>query len=134
MISVDTVDQVERWLDNRSNSLKKERCRSISARCIGILVHVIATAMLVLTLLAGCGKAESTETAALPTDTPSPTNTPMPPIGASAASEAQPPLSSSRVIAFFSDRDGNEEIYIMNADGSDQKRLTHNDAEDEFPT
>ena len=29
-------------------------------------------------------------------------------------------------IAFISDRDGNDEIYIMNADGSEQKRLTNN--------
>ncbi len=28
-------------------------------------------------------------------------------------------------IAFVSNRDGNSEIYIMNADGSDQRRLTH---------
>ena len=29
-------------------------------------------------------------------------------------------------IAFTSDRDGNWEIYVMNADGSEQKRLTNN--------
>ena len=33
-------------------------------------------------------------------------------------------------IAFQSNRDGNEEIYIMNADGSGQTRLTDNPAED----
>ena len=33
-------------------------------------------------------------------------------------------------IAFKSKRDANYEIYIMNADGSGQKRLTFNDAED----
>ena len=27
-------------------------------------------------------------------------------------------------IVFFSDRDGNGEIYVMNADGSEQRRLT----------
>ena len=36
-------------------------------------------------------------------------------------------------IAFASDRDGNFEIYVMNADGSGQTRLTHNDASDSFP-
>src|SRR5215217_2023383 len=29
-------------------------------------------------------------------------------------------------IAFTSQRDGNEEVYAMNADGADQTRLTHN--------
>ncbi len=30
---------------------------------------------------------------------------------------------SDGLIAFVSDRDGNDEIYVMNADGSDQRRL-----------
>jgi Tol biopolymer transport system component len=34
-------------------------------------------------------------------------------------------------IAFYSERDGNQEIYVMNAaDGSNQTRLTNNDADD----
>ena len=36
-------------------------------------------------------------------------------------------------IAFVSDRDGNDEIYVMNADGSGQTRLTRNDARDNQP-
>ena len=36
-------------------------------------------------------------------------------------------------IAFVSSRDGNAEIYIMNADGSGVTRLTTNSANDEFP-
>ncbi len=36
-------------------------------------------------------------------------------------------------IAFVSDRDGNQEIYIMNADGSGQVNLTQNAAPDEDP-
>ncbi|MHB9106289.1 MAG: TolB family protein [Armatimonadota bacterium] len=41
--------------------------------------------------------------------------------------EAGLPLSpaASEYIAFVSDRDGATEIYVMNADGSDQRRLTH---------
>ncbi len=34
-------------------------------------------------------------------------------------------------IVFYSDRDGNQEIYVMNAaDGSNQTRLTYNDVQD----
>ncbi len=36
-------------------------------------------------------------------------------------------------IVFVSDRNGNREIYSMNADGSNQTRLTTNAANDEFP-
>jgi tricorn protease-like protein len=37
-------------------------------------------------------------------------------------------------IAFDSDRDGNDEIYVMNADGSNQTRLTDNSASDSSPS
>jgi hypothetical protein len=37
-------------------------------------------------------------------------------------------------IAFASDRDGNFEIYVMNADGSGVTRLTNNPADDRFPS
>jgi len=36
-------------------------------------------------------------------------------------------------IAFQSDRDGNWEIYLMDADGAQQVRLTHHEAQDEMP-
>jgi TolB protein len=36
-------------------------------------------------------------------------------------------------IAFVSDRDANMEIYVMNADGSDQTNLTRNSAHDTSP-
>ena len=42
-------------------------------------------------------------------------------------------LDGSR-IAFSSYRDGNLEIYVMNADGSDQTRLTDNDVPDSSPS
>ena len=44
----------------------------------------------------------------------------------------QPAITLGR-IAFASDRDGNAEIYVMNADGSDQIRLTDDPAFDTFP-
>lgn len=44
-----------------------------------------------------------------------------------------PPSEDTR-IAFTSDRDGNGEVYVMNADGSNQVRLTNNPGYDEHPT
>jgi TolB protein len=58
-----------------------------------------------------------------PTLTPSPTSTPEPALGG----------SSAGLIAFYSERDGNPEIYIMNADGSGLKRLTDDPAHDVCP-
>ena len=37
-------------------------------------------------------------------------------------------------IAFYSRRDGNNEIYIMNIDGNNETRLTNNAADDSFPS
>ena len=37
-------------------------------------------------------------------------------------------------IAFTSGRDGNSEIYVMDADGRNQRRLTHHPAEDGWPS
>ena len=37
-------------------------------------------------------------------------------------------------IAFVSERDGNDEIYVMNVDGSEQKNLTNNPAYDTGPS
>jgi len=36
-------------------------------------------------------------------------------------------------IAFDSERDGNREVYVMNPDGSGQKNLTKNSADDYMP-
>ena len=86
----------------------------------------IAVALCAL-LLVACSSDSSEELAALqePVSTmqtelaqPSPT----PPTTAT-------PAATSR-IAFASDRDGNGEIYLMNADGSNQTRLTNNLGQD----
>ncbi len=42
--------------------------------------------------------------------------------------------ADGRRIAFVTDRDGNPEIYVMNADGTDQTRLTTDPASDSYPT
>jgi dipeptidyl aminopeptidase/acylaminoacyl peptidase len=46
---------------------------------------------------------------------------------------ATPILIGNGKIAFMTSRDGNNEIYVMNADGSNQTRLTTNSVDDEFP-
>ena len=64
-----------------------------------------------------------------PTKTPQATATAVPPTPTPRPPTATPtatPIPSAR-IAFTSDRDGNGEIYVMNADGSSQRRLTRND-------
>src|SRR2546430_1193376 len=45
-----------------------------------------------------------------------------------------PTLRANGKIAFTSDRDGNREIYVMNADGTNQVRLTNNPVVDDHPT
>lgn len=37
-------------------------------------------------------------------------------------------------ISFMSNRDGNDEIYLMNIDGSSQVNLTNNSADDWLPS
>jgi len=41
--------------------------------------------------------------------------------------------NANGMIAFYSHRDGNIEIYIMNPDGSDQRRVTFNEYDDDSP-
>jgi formylglycine-generating enzyme required for sulfatase activity len=57
------------------------------------------------------------------------------PVASTPTATVLPPLSGSGggVIAFVSDRDGNDEIYTMNADGSDQRNLTRNPFSDTDP-
>ena len=70
-----------------------------------------------------------------PTPTPVPTPTPTPtPTATSADNDSSSwPLDGSK-IAFSSNRDGNLEIYVMDADGSNQTRLTDNSADNYVPS
>lgn len=51
-----------------------------------------------------------------------------------AGSAPASPAGAAGLIAFSSDRDGNFEIYVMNADGSRQRRLTNNEFGDSDPS
>lgn len=56
---------------------------------------------------------------------------PLPPTPTVTPSPAPTPVGGANgLIAFTSRRDGNSEIYLMNADGSDQRNLTNDPAED----
>jgi dipeptidyl aminopeptidase/acylaminoacyl peptidase len=56
--------------------------------------------------------------------------------GKSARGDVQTPAWSpdGRKLAFVSERDGNAEIYVMNADGSGQENLTRQPASDSHPS
>ncbi len=80
------------------------------------------------TITPAAAPAVKATTAVSPTPVPAPTAAPLtapPPPG---------PVSSDGRIAFSSARDGNHEIYVMDADGSDQTRLTSNPADDGMPS
>ena len=59
----------------------------------------------------------------------------QPPVGPAALAPAPPPPppSGSGRVAFVSNRDGNSEIYVMNADGTGLTRLTNDPAVDAYP-
>ena len=69
-----------------------------------------------------------------PTPTPMPTPAPATRLTDNDAIDVSPDWSpDGQRIAFFSDRDGNLDIYVMNADGSGLARLTYDGANDGVP-
>jgi dipeptidyl aminopeptidase/acylaminoacyl peptidase len=76
---------------------------------------VIALALVALLLASACG--EGRQQAGAPTLTAGP----------------NPGAPATGRIAFDSNRDGNAEVYVMNADGSGQTNLTNNPAGDVSP-
>lgn len=105
--------------------------------------YVLGVLALASLLLAGCelislipnSPMPAVTATQTPMHTPIPTATGMPtPTSTLTSSPTPSRLGGGRgQIAFFSDRDGNAEIYVMNADGTDQTRLTNNSAFDWDP-
>ena len=62
-----------------------------------------------------------------------PTVDPIPPVEQTPEIEDTGCLDEESKIAFVSNRDGNNEIYVMNADGSCQTNITNNPADDKLP-
>ena len=104
--------------------------------------QVILVTMIAFTLVSGCRPAIPVVTPALPTptqthvlpslqaETPEQADTPIPP------TPAPLPLPSgggSGEIAFVSERDGMAQIYVMSADGSDQRYLTQDRQDHWYP-
>jgi hypothetical protein len=110
--------------------------------------------IIILSLIFGCGGEQETrtlapapisrathtlETTASPTETPARATAGLPPSPLAATSPPEPmataaPVARSGLIPFTSERDGNAEIYVKRADGSDPRRLTHDPAYDGWPT
>lgn len=75
----------------------------------------------------------ATDTPAPPTDTPfPPTDTPQSPTPTPTNTPKPRPVSKGK-IAFVSDRDGDNEIFVVNDDSSDLQKLTTNNTEDSNP-
>lgn len=105
---------------------------------------ILVISLLLSLALTGCGGTKPIESsplkpAAAPTATSTPAASPtQTSISAPTPTKTSPtpsskPISSLGKIVFVSDRDGNDEIYVMDADGSNQMRLTNNTANDISP-
>jgi TolB protein len=78
--------------------------------------------MVAMSLLVGCG---ALETSPISTD---PTTSTTPPTSASGTSDG-----AAEILAYYSGREGNYEIFTINPDGSNQQQLTSNNADDQCP-
>src|SRR5512136_1094762 len=98
--------------------------------------NVTPTAMLVLPTHANNTpsgiSATSTTTISPSTATATPTAISSPPTGTATSKTSLSGSGGGRIV-FASKRDENYEIYVMNADGTDQQRLTNNPSEDGRP-
>jgi Tol biopolymer transport system component len=97
----------------------------------GSLLAMLPT--LAFLLASACGDGEQPAATPASTTTPASTEEPADATPSPAATATPSPTAAAR-IAFTSDRDGNGEIYAMNADGSGLTRLTNSPAFDSSPT
>ncbi len=97
--------------------------------------------VLLIGLAAGCGAPSKPSQEASPGTTPAPTETPAPVMPTfttepTTAPRAIPPFSGSGggVISFISNRTGNHDVFLMNADGSEQWQLSTTPDQDGWVT
>ncbi len=96
-------------------------------------------AFLILILLAGCAPQTSSPTPPPATSAPTATETETIPTAqtpSATPTTTQAPettIAAEGLLVFYSERDGNAELYSMQADGSGQTRLTFNTYEDSSP-
>jgi WD40 repeat protein len=108
----------------------KENYRSTMKRLISFIA-------LLLSLAAGCQNADTPTAPHVPTPTPNPTATPQPTDTPQPTHTPTPILLPREIedmeIAFISAPGGNQEIYLMEADGSNQRNITNHPAADSDP-
>ena len=96
------------------------------------LAALIALALAALLLASACGGGGPPAATPTPTPAPAAVATPTPtPVATPTATPTVAPATGK--IAFISDRDGNGEVYVMNADGTGQTNLTNNPSDDFGP-
>jgi len=95
-------------------------------------------ALMALFLASACGEERQQAGALAPSASPAPgeERTPVPTVEIVPTGKPSPTPGAPATgrIAFASDRDGNLEVYVMNADGTGQVNLTNNPAGDGSPT
>ena len=87
-----------------------------------ISIKYLVLLVLLCVLAAGCSSTDEGASAAQAEQLTEPTDAPEP-----------TPAPAAQLIAFTSDRDGDQEIFTMNTDGGDVQQLTDNDIVDHSP-
>ena len=95
----------------------------------------VPAALILIVLLVGCKSGNQVlAPTATPSSTPLPTSTPRSVPSLTSQPSPSPAPALEGVILFYSERDGDAELYLMSPDGSDQRPLTDNNADDLSPS